>query len=67
VEDLRERKRTLVQSKLDDLEKKQAPFHDEGADAMHKMEEANAMRQEDLEKTEQVVRAATDAANAPIE
>merc|ERR1711907_848903 len=38
VADLQERKRTLVQSKLDDLEKKQAPFHEEGADAMEKME-----------------------------
>jgi hypothetical protein len=66
VDDLRERKRTLVQSKLDDLEKKQAPFHDEGADAMSKMEEANKMREEDLKKTEEVVQAATEAANAPI-
>merc|ERR1712022_60991 len=52
VEELRARKRTLIQSKLDDLDRKDAPFHDEGAEAM--------------EKTQEEVKAATDAADAPI-
>jgi len=66
VEELRARKRTLIQSKLDDLDRKDAPFHDEGAEAMEKMQEANEMREEDLKKTEEEVKAATDAADAPI-
>merc|ERR1719506_2012518 len=65
VEELRTRKRTLIQSKLDDLDKKDAPFHDEGAEAMDKMQEANEMREEDMKKTEEEVKAATDAADAP--
>merc|ERR1711959_222369 len=60
VEELRARKRTLIQSKLDDLDKKDTPFHDEGAEAMEKMQEANEMREEDMKKTEEEVKAATD-------
>merc|ERR1711959_137011 len=66
VEELQARKRTLIQSKLDDLDRKDAPFHDEGSEAMDKMQEANELRAEDLKKTEEEVKAATDAADAPI-
>jgi len=65
IESLRERKRLLIQSKLDDLEKKSAPFHNEGQQAMGKMAEANKLRATDLQKTEAIVRAAEAKSQAP--
>jgi len=65
MEELRERKRMLVQSKLDDLEKKDTPFHAEGVQAMDKMAEANQLRADDMKKTEAIVKAAQAKSEAP--
>jgi len=66
LEDLRDRKRMLIQSKLDDLEKQSAPFHAEGLQAMDKMEEANQLRANDMKKTEEIVEAAEAKTEAPM-
>jgi len=65
IEALRQRKRTLIQSKLDDLEKKTAPFHAEGMQAINKMAEANKLRAQDMKKTEAIVNAAEAKTNGP--
>jgi chromosome segregation ATPase len=55
LNELRERKRVLVQSKLEDLEKQTAPFHSEAVEAMDKMAHANQLRAEAMKKTEAMV------------
>lgn len=54
---LQERKRVLVQSKLDDLETQTAPFHVEAVQAMDKMARANELRSDAMKKTEALVNA----------
>merc|ERR1711998_278679 len=66
LDELHVRKRTLIQSKLDDLSLARAPFHEAGKDDLDKLEEANKLRERELEKTEAVVKAASSAANAKV-
>merc|ERR1712146_177777 len=64
LDELRERKRVLVQSKLEDLEKQTAPFHTEAVEAMDKMAHANQLRAEAMKKTEAMVN--STAVDAPL-
>lgn len=53
--ELRERKRALVQSKLDDLEQQTAPFHEEALNAMDQMAKANQLRADAMQQSLAVV------------
>jgi chromosome segregation ATPase len=59
LSELRERKRVLVQSKLDDLDKQTAPFHLDALQAMDKMAAANKLRADAMKKTEAIVNSTT--------
>jgi len=60
LSELRDRKRALVQSKLEALDKQEKPFHEEAVEAMDKMATANQLRADAMEKTGAVVDSTDD-------